>query len=178
MGGTGVFVREVQAAVLDGRADIAVHSAKDLPSEPTPGLEIAAVPERADARDALVGTAFEALGPGARIGTGAIRRRVQLAHARPDLVFGELRGNMQTRLRKASDFDAIVVAVAALERLERLDAIAGYLDLVPQVGQGALAIECRVDDVDTRRGFRQSTMRRITATCPLSERSWPMWHRA
>lgn len=149
MGGTGVFVREVQAAVLDGRADLAVHSAKDLPSTPTERLTIAAVPERADPRDVLVGTPWAGLRPGARIGTGAIRRRVQLAHARPDLTFGELRGNIETRLRKAADFDAIVVARAALERLDRTDAIADDLDLVPQVGQGTLAVECRVDDPST-----------------------------
>lgn len=153
MGGQGVFVKEVQQAVLDGRADIAVHSAKDLPSTPTPGLVIAAVPERADARDAMVGSTLAALSRGARVGTGAVRRRAQLAAARPDLEFGELRGNIDTRLRKAAQFDAVVVAAAALIRLKRVEAIAELLEpsvMMPQVGQGALAVECRADDARTR----------------------------
>jgi len=153
MGGQGVFVKEVQQAVLDGRADIAVHSAKDLPSTATPGLVIAAVPERADARDAMVGSTLAALPRCARVGTGAVRRRAQLAAARPDLEFGELRGNIDTRLRKATQFDAVVVAAAALIRLGRADAIAELLEpsvVMPQVGQGALAVECRVDDARTR----------------------------
>ena len=118
MGGTGVFVKEVQQAVLDGRADIAVHSAKDLPASAAPeGLVFAAVPERADPRDALVGSTLDALPAGALIGTGSVRRRAQLAALRPDLTFAELRGNIPTRLEKAAGFDAIVVAVAALDRL-------------------------------------------------------------
>jgi len=150
LGGQGAFVKEVQAAVLDGRADFAVHSAKDLPSASPEGLLIAAVPEREDPRDALVGRRFDDLPVGARIGTGSVRRRAQLAYARPDLTFSGLRGNIETRLAKAADFDAIVVAAAALRRLGRADAIAETLDvslLLPQVGQGALAVECRVDDV-------------------------------
>jgi hydroxymethylbilane synthase len=152
MGGQGVFVKEVQAAVLDGRADFAVHSAKDLPSTTVDGLVIAAVPERADARDALVGDRFDTLPPGARVGTGSVRRRAQLAWLRPDLTFAGLRGNMETRLSKASDFAAIVVAVAALDRLGRMADVTEVLStelLVPQVGQGALAIECRADDEET-----------------------------
>jgi hydroxymethylbilane synthase len=152
LGGRGVFVKEVQAAVLDGRADFAVHSAKDLPSAAVDGLVIAAVPERADARDALVGRRFETLAPGARIGTGSVRRRAQLAWLRPDLTFGGLRGNMDTRLAKAGDFAAIVVAAAALERLGRMSDVTEVLStalLVPQVGQGALAVECRADDEQT-----------------------------
>jgi len=152
LGGRGVFVKEVQAAVLEGRADFAVHSAKDLPSAPVDGLVIAAVPERGDARDALVGRRFEALAPGARVGTGSVRRRAQLAWLRPDLTFAGLRGNMDTRLSKAGDFAAIVVAAAALDRLGRIADISEVLStslLVPQVGQGALAIECRADDEAT-----------------------------
>ena len=152
MGGRGVFVKEVQAAVLDGRADFAVHSAKDLPSSTPPGLTIAAVPERADAHDALVGRRLDALVPGARVGTGSVRRRAQLAWLRPDLTFAGLRGNMETRLSKATGFAAIVVAAAALERLGRGHEITEVLPtevMVPQVGQGALAIECRVDDDET-----------------------------
>ena len=152
LGGRGVFVKEVQAAVLDGRADFAVHSAKDLPSTTPEGLTIACVPERADARDALVGERFDTLSPGARIGTGSVRRRAQLAWLRPDLTFGGLRGNMETRLSKASGFAAIVVAAAALDRLGRMAEVSEVLPaelMVPQVGQGALAIECRSDDDDT-----------------------------
>jgi hydroxymethylbilane synthase len=153
MGGTGVFVKEVQQAVLDGRADVAVHSAKDLPAETPDGLLLAAVPERADARDALVGSTLAALPTGGVVATGSVRRRAQLAALRPDLGFAELRGNMQTRLDKASGFDAIVVAAAALDRLELSDRIAerlSFADMLPQVAQGALAVECRADDDATR----------------------------
>jgi len=153
MGGQGVFVKEVQSAVLDGRADFAVHSAKDLPSAPTPGLVIAAVPERADARDAMVGSTLAGLRRGAHVGTGAVRRRAQLAATRPDLEFGELRGNIDTRLRKAGEFDAVVLAAAALIRLGRTEAITELLEpsvVMPQVGQGALAVECRADDARVR----------------------------
>ena len=152
LGGRGVFVKEVQAAVLDGRADFAVHSAKDLPSSTAEGLTIACVPERADARDALVGQRFDTLAPGARIGTGSVRRRAQLAWLRPDLTFGGLRGNMETRLSKVGDFAAIVVAAAALDRLGRMSEVTEILPanlMIPQVGQGALAIECRSGDDDT-----------------------------
>ena len=153
MGGTGVFVKEVQAAVLEGRADIAVHSAKDLPAETPPGLVIGAVPERGDPRDALVGSRLDDLPAGARVATGSVRRRAQLASLRPDLTFAGLRGNIDTRLRKAVDYDAVVMAAAALQRLGREEHIAEVLDvdvLVPQVAQGALAVECRADDVRAR----------------------------
>ncbi|MGI9022051.1 MAG: hydroxymethylbilane synthase [Acidimicrobiales bacterium] len=153
LGGQGAFVTEVQTAVLDGRADIAVHSAKDLRSTPTPGLAIAAVPLREDARDALVGATLDTLVVGGRVGTGSVRRRAQLAWLRSDLTFGGLRGNMETRLQRACDFDAIVVAMAALRRLGRTEAVAQVLDprlMLPQVAQGALAVECRVDDLDMR----------------------------
>jgi len=151
IGGTGVFVKEVQEAVLRGEADLAVHSAKDLPAITMEGLILAAVPERADARDALVGSRLEKLPQGARIGTGSVRRRSQLAAIRPDLEFGELRGNIGTRLGKAADFDAIVVAAAALDRLGLGDRIAERLEppvMLPQVAQGALGVECRVDDAE------------------------------
>src|SRR3954465_12503480 len=149
MGGGGVFVKEVQAAVLEGRADIAVHSAKDLPSVPAPGLVIAAVPQREDPRDVLVGNRLADLPPGARVGTGSVRRRAQLAGARPDLTFGELRGNIGTRLEKSAGFPWVGVAAAALRRLGREDVIAEVLEpslMLPQVAQGAVAIECREDD--------------------------------
>jgi hydroxymethylbilane synthase len=153
LGGQGVFVKEVQAAVLAGDADFAVHSAKDLPSTAAPELTIAAVPERGDPRDCLVGLPLRDLPPGATVATGAVRRRAQLAHVRPDLEFIELRGNIQTRLAKVPAGGAIVMAVAALQRLELSDRIAEAFDpsvFVPQVAQGALALECREDDGATR----------------------------
>ena len=149
MGGKGVFVKEVQAAVLDGRADIAVHSAKDLPSSTPEGLVLAAVPRRGDPRDALVGCPLAELATGATVATGSARRRAQLAWLRPDLAFAELRGNIATRLNKAAGFDAIVMAAVALQRLgleaEVLDVLEPDV-LVPQVGQGAIAVECRAGD--------------------------------
>ena len=149
MGGKGVFAKEVQAAVLEGHADLAVHSAKDLPSVTHPELALAAVPRRGDPRDALVGSTLAGLPSGARVGTGSLRRQVQLAHLRPDLDFVGLRGNMGTRLAKAAELDAIVVAAVAFERLgwsERLTEILDESVLIPQVGQGALAVECRAED--------------------------------
>src|SRR5205807_7192427 len=113
IGGQGVFAREIQQALLDGRADIAVHSAKDLPSETAAGLVLAAAPERADPRDALVGARLDDIPAGGRIGTGSVRRQAQLAALRPDLRFESLRGNIETRVAKAADLDAVVVAVAA-----------------------------------------------------------------
>jgi len=130
IGGKGVFVKEVQVAVLEGRADLAVHSAKDLPS-----------------------TTLADLPPGARIATGSARRRTQLSAHRPDLTFVGLRGNMDTRLAAAADHGAVVVALAALERLGRTDVVAEVLDpsiVLPQAGQGTLAVECRADDEATR----------------------------
>jgi hydroxymethylbilane synthase len=152
LGGKGVFVKEVQAAVLDGRADLAVHSAKDLPSLTPEGLIIAAVPERGDPRDALVGARLDDLPPGANIATGSIRRRAQLAWRRPDLTFTGLRGNIDTRLAAAAQHGAVVVAQAALDRLGRADEAVEVLPtdvLLPQAGQGALAVECRADDEET-----------------------------
>ena len=152
IGGTGVFVKEVQAAVLAGQADVAVHSAKDLPAQSFSGLVLAAIPERADPRDALVGSTLADLPTGAVVATGSVRRRAQLAHLRPDLGFAELRGNIPTRLERAAGFAAIVVAAAALDRLDLSSRIAERLDpavMVPQVAQGALAVECRVDDQAT-----------------------------
>jgi hydroxymethylbilane synthase len=153
MGGTGVFVKEVEQAVLDRRADVAVHSAKDLPSATPPELALGALPERGDPRDALVGCRLDAIPTGGRVGTGSVRRRAQLASVRPDLGFGELRGNIPTRLEKAGAFDAVVMAAAALDRLGLADRIAERVDpsvVLPQVAQGALAVECRADDDATR----------------------------
>jgi len=122
IGGQGVFTKELQRALLDGAIDLAVHSLKDLPTERVPGLRLAAVPERESTRDVLISQAagsFAALPPGARIGTGSIRRRAQLLHARPDLAILEIRGNVDTRLRKLDEgqYDAIVLAAAGLKRL-------------------------------------------------------------
>jgi len=149
IGGQGVFVKEVQAAVLDGSADAAVHSAKDLPAVTEPGLCLAALGERDDPRDALVGTRLDAVPHGGVIATGSPRRRALLHDLRPDLTFADLRGNIATRLDKAAAFDAIVVALAALRRLGLEDRAAEALDpevFVPQVGQGAIAVECRAGD--------------------------------
>jgi hydroxymethylbilane synthase len=154
MGGQGVFVREVQLAVLEGRADLAVHSAKDLPSITAPGLVLAAVLRRGDPRDALVGSTLDALSAGATIATGSVRRRAQLAWIRPDLTFVSLRGNVATRLGRIPRGGALVMAAAALERLGMSERISQTLDpsvMLPQVGQGAIAVECREGD-DAVRG--------------------------
>jgi len=161
-GGQGAFTREVQAAVLDGRADVAVHSLKDLPTEPTPGLCLAAVPARGVTDDALVmptGSSigdFAALPHGARIGTGSPRRQAQLRHLRPDLQVFEVRGNVETRLRKVDtgEFDALVLAAAGLIRLGLEQRITQRLtppQMYPAVGQGAIGIECRDGDEATAR---------------------------
>jgi hydroxymethylbilane synthase len=149
MGGRGVFVREVQVAVLDGRADAAVHSGKDLQPVTEEGLRLAALPERGDPRDALVGTRLAELRPGAVIATGSQRRQAQLAAVRPDLCFQSLRGNIATRLSRIPPGGAIVMALAALERLglrpEPMEVL-GTDIMLPQVAQGAIAVECRADD--------------------------------
>jgi hydroxymethylbilane synthase len=154
LGGQGVFVIEIQRAVLQGEADVAVHSAKDLPSLTPPGLVIASVPERRDPADVLVGRSLAGLGPGATVATGSPRRRALLLERRPDLCIVELRGNMATRLARPGrdGVDAVVTAAAALDRLGEYDLIAERLDtewFVPQVGQGALALETRDDDAAT-----------------------------
>ena len=132
IGGKGVFVKEVQAAVLAGEADIAVHSAKDMPAATPEGLTIGAVLKRGDPRDALVGCRLADLPQGTTVATGAPRRRAQFAALRPDLNFAELRGNIATRLAKAGNYDAIVVAVAALERL-------GFVKVGSEAGGGTVA---------------------------------------
>jgi len=155
MGGKGVFVKEIQAAVLDGRADLAVHSGKDLPALTPVELVIAAIPERGDVRDVLVGSTIDGLPQGGHVATGSIRRKAQLASLRPDLVFSGLRGNIATRLEKAVGFDAIVMAAAAIERLgislnDRVVQILEPSEMLPQVAQGALVIECHYEDTSTR----------------------------
>jgi len=141
------WVSELERALLDGRIDIAVHSAKDVPTELDAGLELIAVPERADARDAICGApSLEALAAGARIGTSSLRRAAQLRALRPDLEIVALRGNVDTRLRKlaAGEADALVLAYAGLQRLGREAEAGALLDaLVPAAGQGALVLEAR-----------------------------------
>ncbi|NNN11150.1 MAG: hydroxymethylbilane synthase [Acidimicrobiaceae bacterium] len=151
LSGQGVFVKEVQQAVLDGFADLAVHSAKDLPTQQLDSLVLAAIFERSDPRDALVGTKFPSLPKGARVGTSAPRRQAMLRRLRPDLEFVDIRGNIQTRLEKGRGLDAIVVAKAALDRLglsEMISYVFEPEELCPQVGQGALAVECRSTDIE------------------------------
>jgi hydroxymethylbilane synthase len=152
IGGQGVFVKEVQRAVLAGAADLAVHSAKDLPSEPTDGLAIVAFTARRSAADCLVGRSLDELVEGATVATGSVRRRAQLQAVRPDLHFVELRGNILTRLTKVPDGGSLVMAVAALEILGLTERVAAELPVgvfVPAPGQGCVAIECRADDAAT-----------------------------
>jgi hydroxymethylbilane synthase len=154
IGGQGVFTKELQNALLDGRIDLAVHSLKDLPTDPVAGLALAAVPDRGPVGDVLLsrrGAAFAELPQGAVIGTGSLRRRAQLLHARPDLKMADLRGNVDTRLKKleAGDYGAIVLAEAGVTRLGLTGHITERLSLAvmtPAVGQGALGIEMRADD--------------------------------
>jgi hydroxymethylbilane synthase len=151
IGGQGVFVTEVEAALADGRAEAAVHSAKDMTSTMTSELVLAAVPPRGDPRDGLVGCTLAELPPGGLIATGSARRRAQLAYLRPDLIFTEIRGNMERRVSRGEDgsVTAVVVAVAAMERLgwlSRLTDVLDPIDLLPQAGQGAIAVQCRADD--------------------------------
>ncbi len=156
-GGKGLFVKEIEEALLDGRIDAGVHSMKDVPARLAAGLVIGAVPERADARDVLIGGdgGLAGLPAGARIGTASPRRRAQLLAHRPDLVVVLLRGNVDTRLRKwrAGEVDALLLAAAGLARLGISEPAAQPLpvdEFLPAVGQGALALECRADDGATR----------------------------
>lgn len=158
VGSPGVFTKELQRALLDGHIDLAVHSLKDLPTDAVPGLVLAAVPEREDVRDVLVsreGRRLAELPPGAIIGTGSLRRRTQLLHARNDLQMRDIRGNVDTRLEKldAGQYDAIVLALAGLRRLgleRRVSEVLPPEICLPAVGQGALGIEAREDDEVTR----------------------------
>jgi hydroxymethylbilane synthase len=174
LGGKGVFAKEVQAVVLQGDADIAVHSAKDLPSVTVGGLVLAATPERGDPRDALVGSTLADLPRGAEVATGSLRRRAELARHRPDLRFVSLRGNMQTRLAKAAAHDAIVVAATAFDRLglaEHLTQRLSVDEVLPQVGQAALAVECRDDDGE-RRSLLAAIEHGPTRRCVDAERAF------
>jgi hydroxymethylbilane synthase len=158
IGGQGAFVAEVEAAVAEGRAEAAVHSAKDMPSVLSPGLVLGAVPERADPRDGLVGCTLAGLPAGGLVATGSARRRAQLAALRPDLVFRDLRGNMARRVAVAEggEASAVVVAVAAMVRLGWEDRVADVLDpvdVLPQAGQGAIAVQGRTGEGETGRLF-------------------------
>lgn len=161
-GGQGVFTKEIQRALLADEIDFAVHSLKDLPTTPVPGLAVAAVPERAPIADALishVADSIDSLPQGARVGTGSFRRRAQLLSRRPDLIVKDLRGNVETRLAKldlpdeeGGEYDAILLAEAGLTRLGLADRITCQLappEMLPAPGQGALGIECRADDERT-----------------------------
>lgn len=167
IGGKGLFVKEIEDALLSGEIDFAVHSMKDVPTQLPEGLEILCVPPREDARDALIsreGLLFKDLPPGARVGTSSLRRQSQFLNARPDLRIDMLRGNLDTRLRKLKEgqFDAIVLAAAGLRRLAWTQEITEYLDprlSLPAIGQGALGIEGRSDD-----GFVRDILNRLNHT--------------
>lgn len=153
LGDKSRFVKEIEEALLAGDADLAVHSAKDVPGELPPGLAIVGVPERADARDALCGAAsLDDLEPGAHVGTSSLRRRSQLLALRPDLDVAELRGNVDTRLRKLAEgeYDAVVLAAAGLARLDRAreGSPLAAAELTPAPGQGCLALEARADHAE------------------------------
>jgi len=160
VGGKGLFVKEIEEALLDGRAEVAVHSMKDLPAEIPVGLVLGAVPLREDPRDALVvapsiaARDVASLPKGARVGTSSLRRVCQLKSRRPDLDVVPLRGNVDTRIRKldACELDAMILACAGLKRLghaARITAALSTAESLPAIGQGALAIECRADDPET-----------------------------
>ncbi len=158
IGGKGLFTKEIEAALLDSQADLAVHSLKDLPTEDTPGLVVAAIPPRENPLDALVSPKYAslaALPPGARVGTSSLRRKAQLLAANPGLVIEDLRGNVGTRLSRVHDgaYDAAILACAGLERLgshaEIAEVIAPEI-ITPACGQGALAVQCREDDAELR----------------------------
>ena len=177
--GKGVFVREIEAALLRGGIDVAVHSAKDLQSDVPPGLTLAAFCERADPRDCLVSPhgALDALPAGALVATGAPRRVAQLRHRRPDLRFTEIRGNVDTRLAKLArgDADALVLAVAGLERLGRADVITERLPVdvcLPQVGQACVAVQCRADDEPTIAFVRDACDHPPTREAVTTERAF------
>lgn len=150
----GIFIKEIEDALLSGTVDIAVHSMKDVPTETPAGLVFAAITRREDPRDCLISRtnkSLKGLPSGARIGTSSVRRQAQLRHARPDLVVADLRGNVDTRMKKlaAGDFDAIVLAVAGVNRLGASDKVTQIFKqdvMLPAVGQGALGIETRSDD--------------------------------
>lgn len=179
VGGKGLFIKELERALEDGRADIAVHSMKDVPSELPAGMTLAAMLSRADPRDAFISnrhSTFDALPLRARLGTSSPRRQAQLKHARPDLEIAMLRGNVETRLRKldAGEYEAIILATAGLVRLGLAERITQHLDTsfsVPAPGQGIIGIECRADDAESLR-YAQALNDDIAAQCGLAERAF------
>ncbi len=158
VGSKGMFIKEIEEALLAGEIDVAVHSLKDLPTEPPAGLVLGAVPQREDARDVFISRndqTLAALAPGARVGTSSLRRQTQLCSLRPDLTFEAMRGNLDTRLRKLErgDAQALVLAAAGVHRLGLAGHITAYFSfeqMCPAVGQGALGIEIRADDPKAR----------------------------
>lgn len=180
IGDKGLFTKELDAALLDGRADLAVHSLKDVPTRLPEGLVLAAVTSREDPRDVLIlppGASgdLDSLPAGARVGTSSLRRRAQLAALRPDLSILDLRGNLNTRLAKLDrgDYDAVVLAAAGVLRLGWTDRVAAYLDApawLPAVGQGALAVVCRADRADVIDRLRALHDPRAAA-CTAAERA-------
>lgn len=178
VGGKGLFVKELEMAMLEGRADIAVHSMKDVPMEFPHGLGLSVICEREDPRDAFVSdtcSSLDELPAGAVVGTSSLRRQCQIRAAYPHLNIRDLRGNVNTRLAKldAGEYDAIILASAGLIRLEMSDRIASRLPpevSLPAGGQGAVGIECRVDDVQTKELLRP-LHHLPTATCVLAERA-------
>ena len=178
IGGKGLFVKELEQAIKDGRADIAVHSLKDVPMHLPEGFTLGAILARADARDAFVSKKFATLATlpaDARVGTSSLRRESQLRVKYPQLVIEPLRGNVQTRLRKLDegDYDAIILAAAGLKRLgleQRITAIITPEDMLPAVGQGALAIECRSDRADLL-ALLKPLHDETTAACVSAERA-------
>ncbi|MBH0157729.1 hydroxymethylbilane synthase [Fictibacillus sp. 5RED26] len=159
VGGKGLFVKEIEQAMLDKEIDIAVHSMKDMPSELPEGLEIGCTPKRVDPRDALISEKYSSLRElpaGAIVGTSSLRRAAQVLNRRPDLTIKSIRGNIDTRLNKlkSGEFDAIILAAAGLERMGwSTDVVTEYLDIdlcLPAVGQGSLAIECRSEDLEVK----------------------------
>lgn len=179
IGGKGIFVKELELALLDGRIDFAVHSLKDVPSTLPQGLTLPAIARRADVRDALVsrhGERLADLPPGARVGTGSRRRRAELLCLRPDLTPVEVRGNVDTRIRQMREggVEAVVLAAAGLERLGRLGEAAQLFsvdELLPAIGQGALAVETRDGDERTRR-LVAAVDHADTHTCVRAERAF------
>ena len=171
----GIFTKEIEEALLDGRIDAAVHSLKDLPVEIDRRLVLSVIPRRADPRDALAGRRLEELQRGARVGAGSLRRAAQLRRVRPDVKVVDIRGNIDTRLRKLDEgrYDAIVLACAGLQRLGWEDRITEALDInvmVPAVGQGALGVETRAGD-DKTRELLQPLHDRETAAAAAAERA-------
>ncbi len=178
IGGKGLFIKELEQALLDGRADIAVHSMKDVPAEIPVGLHIPVILEREDPRDAVItnsGSGFAELGRHATIGTSSLRRKSQLLAQRDDLGVRDLRGNVTTRLAKLrqGEFDAIVLAAAGLNRLgfgDQISSLFEATEIIPAVGQGAIGIECRTADTDTL-ALIEPLHDRTTGLCVEAERS-------